>query len=302
MKIKTRKIRTKKLKNPRNKQLLQGFERWLTTLGYSSSVVYNYPSSVQGFLHYQELNKRKFGDWEGLHYQAYMQESKERSNDKRGGGLSAGHLNKIAQSLELFQRYLLQTEQGELYINLERLKSVSKPLEVFTREEIQLLYEACPRTFVGIRQKAILGLCYGCGLRSGEACNLEIRDIWEDKKLLQVRESKTRKSRLVPLTSSILSDLNYYLEVARPLTEPSKENVYFLLTNRGKKITRGVLYKNFQNLLRSVDLPQTGLHTLRHSIASHLSASGMPSHQIAQFLGHQTLNSTQIYVHLNQKK
>ena len=282
--------------------MLQGFERWLTTLGYSTSVVYTYPTLVQGFLHYQEEQKRKFGDWEAVHYQAYMQQSKERTNEKNGGGLSAGHLNKIAQSLETFQRYLLQTEQADLYINLERLQSISKPLEIFTKEEIRELYEACPRTFVGIRQRAILGLCYGCGLRCGEACNLEIWDIWQDKKLLQVRESKTRKSRLVPLTASVLADLNYYLEVARPLTEPDKDTLYFLLTSRGKKVRHQVLYKSFQQLLKALDYPQTGLHSLRHSIASHLSESGMPSHQIAQFLGHQTLNSTQIYVHLNQKK
>lgn len=295
-------MRSKKLRNPRNKQLLQGFERWLNTLGYSASVVYSYPSMVQGFLYYQEERNRRFNDWQASNFQAYMQQSRERANEKRGGGLSAGHLNKIAQSLEVFQRYLLQTEQAGLYTNLERLKSNSKPLEIFTRAEIQELYEACPRTFVGIRQRAILGLCYGCGLRTNEACNLEIRDIWQDKKLLQVRESKTRKSRIVPITPPVLEDLNYYLEVARPLAWPNKNNLYFLLTNRGKKVRHGVLYKNFQHLLKLLDYPQTGLHTLRHSIASHLSASGMPSHQIAQFLGHQTLNSTQIYVHLNKKK
>jgi integrase/recombinase XerD len=295
-------MRSKKLRNSRSKQLLQGFESWLKTLGYSASVVYSYPSMVQGFLYYQEEKNRRFNDWEAVHFQSYMQQSKERTNEKNGGGLSAGHLNKIAQSLETFQRYLLQTEQADLYTNLERLKSISKPLEIFTKEEIKELYEACPRTFVGIRQRAILGLCYGCGLRANEACNLEIKDIWQDKKLLQVRESKTRKIRLVPLTASVLTDLNYYLEVARPLTEPDKDTLYFLLTNRGKKVRHQVLYKSFQQLLRVLDYPQTGLHSLRHSIASHLSESGMPSHQIAQFLGHQTLNSTQIYVHLNKKK
>ena len=74
------------------------------------------------------------------------------------------------------------------------------------------------------------------------------------------------------------------------------------MTLRGNPMRHRLLYKHFQKQLEAIDFPPAGLHILRHSIASHLAHSGMENTQIAQFLGHQTLNSTQIYVHLNQKK
>ena len=147
-----------------------------------------------------------------------------------------------------------------------------------------------------------MGLCYGCGLRSSEACQLELKDIWWEKQLLQVRRSKTKKSRLVPITSQVIQDFQDYLQVARPLIVTGQNSSYFLLSLRGNPMRHRLLYKHFQTLLQAIDSPPAGLHILRHSIASHLAHSGMESAQIAQFLGHQTLNSTQIYVHLNQKK
>ena len=292
----------KQLTNKEYQALLQGFKGWLKTLGYSASTIYNRPLFVKDFLYFQEEKKRLLKDWKGSHYRDYMSHCQSRKSEVRAGGLSAGTLNQIAYSLELFQQYLLQTKQGDFYTNLKRIKSHSKPLEILTKEQIQGLYQACPRTFVGIRQRAVLGLCYGCGLRSSEACQLELKDIWWEKQLLQVRRSKTKKSRLVPIASQVLEDFQDYLQAARPLIRTEKTSPYFLLTLRGNPMRHRLLYQHFQKQLEAIDFPPSGLHILRHSIASHLAHSGMESAQIAQFLGHQTLNSTQIYVHLNQKK
>ena len=147
----------------------------------------------------------------------------------------------------------------------------------------------------------MLGLCYGCGLRSKEAINLELKDLWWDKQLLQVRQSKTKKSRLVPLPAKVQLDLQAYAQQTRPLLVQDRLMPYFLLTLRGGKTKHAILYKSLHRLLERADLPPTGLHTLRHSIASHLTQSGMKSEQVAQLLGHQTLDSTQIYVQLNNQ-
>ena len=295
-------MKKQKLRNRHYRQLQAGFTSWLETLGYSASSVYYIPLLVQGFLFFQEEKKRSLADWQGAHLRAYMEYCKTRRKERHAGGLSSGHLNKIVQALQLFQQYLLQTEQGEYYTTLEQLEVIKKPLEIFSKKEIQELYEACQPTLIGIRQRAILGLLYGCGLRAGEAWQLEVKDLWWERGVLQVRQSKTKTSRLVPLASRVLEDLKRYSQEVRPALQSNKDCPHFLLTIRGGKMSHQTLYKGFQVLLRRAELPPAGLHILRHSIASHLAASGMKSEQIAQLLGHKTLDSTQIYVHLNSSK
>jgi integrase/recombinase XerD len=287
------------LKTASYQALEQAFKSWLIALGYSESTCYNLPNLVREFLHYQEQENKELKDWQPMDFKAFMSYCKTRKNERRAGGLSSNHLNKIAHALDLFQQYLNKVNQLDFYYKITRLKTETKVLNIFSPVQIKQLYEACDETLIGYRNRVMLGLCYGCGLRRSEAVNLETSDLWRDKSLLQVRKSKTKKSRLVPITASLLDDFYYYQDHIRPLFFKEKEMPYFLLSNRGKQLGKQALYMSFVSLLKIIDLPQTGLHTLRHSIASHLAASGMASEQIAQFLGHQTLDSTQIYVHLN---
>lgn len=286
------------LKTVSYQALEQAFKSWLIALGYSESTCYNLPTLVREFLHYQEQQKKELNDWQPTDFKAFMEHCKTRKNERRAGALSSNHLNKIAHALDLLQQYLNKINQVDFYYKITRLKSETKVLQIFSKQQIKQLYEACDQTLMGYRNRVLLGLCYGCGLRKSEAVNLEMSDLWWDKSLLQVRKSKTKKSRLVPMTKQLQADFYYYQQHIRPLLIKEKEPPYFLLSNRGRKLGKQTLYKSFVNLLKTIDLPQTGLHTLRHSIASHLAASGMASEQIAQFLGHQTLDSTQIYVHL----
>ncbi|WMX16231.1 tyrosine-type recombinase/integrase [Aureispira sp. CCB-E] len=286
------------LKTVSYQALEQAFKSWLIALGYSESTCYNLPTLVREFLHYQEQQKKELKDWQPTDFKAFMEHCKRRTNERRAGALSSNHLNKIAHALDLLQQYLNKINQVDFYYKITRLKSETKVLQIFSKQQIKELYEACDETLMGYRNRVLLGLCYGCGLRRSEAVNLEMSDLWWDKSLLQVRKTKTKKSRLVPMTKQLQADFYYYQQQIRPLLIKEKEPPYFLLSNRGRKLGKQTLYKSFVSLLKTIDLPQTGLHTLRHSIASHLAASGMASEQIAQFLGHQTLDSTQIYVHL----
>ncbi|OED47219.1 hypothetical protein AB832_00675 [Flavobacteriaceae bacterium (ex Bugula neritina AB1)] len=288
------------LKTASYQALEQAFRSWLIVLGYSESSCYNLPTLIREFLHYQEQHNKELNDWQPIDFKTFMEHCKIRKNQRRAGALSSNHLNKIAHALDLLQQYLNKINQLNFYYKISRLKIEVKVLEIFSKKQIKELYEACDQTLMGYRNRVMLGLCYGCGLRKGEAINLELHDFWWDKGLLQIRKSKTKKSRLVPITKQLQADFYYYQNHIRPLLIKAKDTSYFLLSNRGRKLGKQTLYKSFVSLLKTIDLPQTGLHILRHSIASHLAASGMASEQIAQFLGHQTLDSTQIYVHLKQ--
>jgi len=280
--------------------LEQAFKSWLIALGYSESTCYNLPTSIREFLHYQEQQNKELSDWQPSDLKAFMSHCKTRKNERRAGALSSNHLNKIAHALDLLQQYLNKIDQLDFYYKIPRLKSETKALKIFSQAEIKALYEACPANAFGIRTKALLGLCYGCGLRRSEAINLDLADIWWDKSLLQVRKSKTKTSRLVPITPSVLNDLMRYQNRIRPLFGVDEKCTSFLVSNRKKSLGKQAAYISFVKLLKAVNLPKRGLHTLRHSIASHLTESGMASEQIADFLGHKTLDSTQIYVHLKK--
>jgi len=286
-----------KLQNPDYQKLEEGFKNWLEMMGHCESSVYSFPLHVREFLHYQEQKNLCLNQIQVNDFKEFIEYFSNRKNQRRAGALSGNYINKMVSVLDLLQEFLNKVYQIDLYCKINRQNADTKPITVFTNDQIKMLYEACDDTAFGIRNRAMLSLCYGCGLRKSEAIGLECDDFWWEKALLQVRKSKTKKSRLVPMTQPVMRDFKDYLNRARYLFLGNENSDSFLLSSKGKTLTKQGIYMNFTNLLKVAELPKTGLHSLRHSIASHLAISGMPSEQIAEFLGHQTLDSTQIYVH-----
>ena len=148
----------------------------------------------------------------------------------------------------------------------------------------------------------MLSLCYGCGLRRGECAGLNIEDILFDRNLVYIRRTKTYYERLVPMTEKIKTDIENYLLYGRPLLVKDERRKALLLSRRGNRISKGQLHCRFTRLLKLAALKdenkKMSLHNLRHSIATHLLQSGMRLSDIQQFLGHRSLESTQIYTHI----
>lgn len=169
------------------------------------------------------------------------------------------------------------------------------------------LYAACQADELGIRDGAMLSIFYGCGLRRSEGIGLNVEDVMFAKNLLYVRSGKNYKERYVPISAQVKADLEAYLDQSRPRLEKentAKENTpAFLLSQMGRRIdgmSLAIRLKRLQGLTGDKDLianPLT-LHILRHSVATHLLENGMKLRQIALFLGHSSLESTQIYTHL----
>lgn len=289
------------LKNGHYQQIQVSFASWLKVRGYSQSSIYLLPIHIREFLHYQEQKNKELKDWEEGDFGAFMSYYQGRQHQRKAGALSIAQINKMGHALDLLQDYLKQLELIDFYSKTARIKASPKPLNIWTVGQIESLYLACKSNIYGARNKAVLSLCYACGLRKSEAINLELADIWWDRAVLQVKQSKTKVARLVPITPRVLEDLDYYFHKIRPILLAGKASSYFLVNNRGKQLSKGSIYSSFIRLVKRAELPVNGLHTLRHSIASHLAQSGMPSEQIAQFLGHKSLDSTQIYVHLQSK-
>lgn len=303
------------------RQVEKSFKEWLQALGYAWQGVYYMPIQVRGLLHYLERqNKAELADITGEAIKDYYyNELKQRKNCLHDAGtLSNKHLNKNLQALRKFTEYLRQT--GKLQIaelNIKQEKIIENKPTVLTEEEIKQLYKATetipdkmkhakPREFyemLNLRDKALLSIFYGCGLRRNEGYHLNITDIRLESGLVHVRKGKGYKERFVPISKKGIENITAYLYDARPmLTRDNKEEAFFLNHN-GKRLGGQMLMICVQNLATrtnnsKLQQKEIGLHTLRHSIATHLLANGMDLEKIKDFLGHSSLESTQIYTHL----
>jgi integrase/recombinase XerD len=306
------------LSNASFRYIEQSFKEWLDIQGYAPVTVYNLPLHVRELLFYLEkegINNIK--ELDVNHLESYYNKLKERSNQRRGGSLSNGHLNKHIQALRKFTQYLRQV--GRLQIPDARIRDeeTESRIAYLTIDEINLLFKATynppekrPNTTdavyeaIKFRDRAMLAVFYGCGLRRSEGVNLDVGDINFDRSLLHVRKGKNYKERLVPISKTNLKHLQEYIYDHRPeLTRGRKAEALFIsyqLGNRMQGQSLMVRLKVLQYQTGDIGLneKEIGLHTLRHSIATHLLQAGMKLESISRFLGHASLESTQIYTHL----
>ncbi|MFY0602151.1 MAG: tyrosine-type recombinase/integrase, partial [Cyclobacteriaceae bacterium] len=181
---------------------------------------------------------------------------------------------------------------------------------VLTETEIQHLYKATNRetdhprqASFNARDKALLTIFYGCGLRRNEGVHLGIDDINYERRILHVRKGKNYKERFVPFNKNGSKMLQDWVYDHRPQLLKDNRISSFFIGYGGKPMQPHALYRRLKHLqlaTESIELQQKqlGLHTLRHSIATHLLQHGMELQKIQRFLGHSSLESTQIYTHL----
>jgi integrase/recombinase XerD len=306
------------LSNPSYRYLEQSFKEWLDILGYAPTSVYYMPLHVRELLHYLESKGiSNIKDLDTKHIKAHYQKLKERSNTRYGGALSNNALNKHIQAIRKFTDYLRQVGRLELpAIQLYNEEADSEKITVLTEEEIKQLFAVTyqpPSMRMSLspsqieamqsRDRAMLAIYYGCGLRRNEGVKLDAGDINFDRALLHVRKGKNYKERFVPVSKTSLKHLQEYIYDHRPeLLQGSKSEALFI-SLRAKRINGQTLllrlkYLQHQTENEALKEKEIGLHTLRHSIATHLLSAGMNLESISRFLGHSSLESTQIYTHL----
>jgi site-specific recombinase XerD len=283
-------------------KLEANFTVWLKILGYSVQTVYYMPLFLREFLHH--LEQRKILNLDQLsesNISEYIKALKQRKKERTTGTLSGHSINNHIYAIEKLAEYLLKQEGKTITVQLEREPSQPRRL-VFTKAEIKALYAAAGSGTLGMRDTAMLDIYYGCGLRRSEGEALQVQDLQLEKGLLYVRKGKGYKQRLVPVAAAVGLRLHNYLEYARPVLMKQQTEDFFIHSRKGGKLSSKQLYHRLKKLLEVSGLaltkPGAGLHTLRHSIATHLLESGMSLEDISKFLGHSTLESTQIYTHI----
>jgi integrase/recombinase XerD len=281
--------------------LSESFRQWLTLLNYSPFSIPGLAGSVKHFLRYQQQNnKPTLQHLAASDASDFIQMLQAKPGERTGRPLSHGHINKCIQALNLFSKYIRQTGKSAAGFTLKRLEEKRGKPNWLTKTEIQALYEATGDTVLGIRDRAMLALYYGCGLRLNEGASLELKDIITGSRILHVRKGKHYKERLVPVAAKNFEEILLYTQYGRPqLVQEIKTETLFIDANKGRPLQKQSLYIRIKQLAKKAKIKKkVGMHTLRHSIATHLLQSGMKLEKIQEFLGHEGLDSTQIYTHL----
>jgi integrase/recombinase XerD len=282
--------------------LLQGFEKWMQTLEYAPSTIYASVRYVSDFFFYlKSLEVTALEQIENASITAYYSHLKTRPSKKHTGALSQNYITGNINAIKRFSKYIQVTGKGNLEITLQTPVNKETHKTILTLQEVKALYQACGSDYLGKRDRAILGIYYGCGLRRSEGAALDVKDILLKERLVYVRSGKGYKERYVPMTVCVMDDMEAYIYQAREQIQSFKDvkNEALFLSMQVKRMCGNALIGRVQHLASTAKINKAiGLHTLRHSIATHLLQSGLSLEEVSQFLGHASLESTQIYTHL----
>ena len=282
-------------------ETVNDFRRELLNLGYSKNAIDNYPKYAQNLVSFAKENPQKISEIHIKNYYEYLQIKISRITKK---AISQSHIYSQLLAVKLYFEYLERTKIIKRNPYNLRIKQTTKTERIiFSQEEIIILYKTCEN----LLETNILNLCYGCGLRRNEVELLNLKDINFEQKLLFIRKGKGKKRRVIPLTETIVKDLKNYLnysEIYRksPSLGGVGEAESFLINDIGNAITGNNIYTTFKRILKRttiLDHQLYCLHSLRHSIATHLLENEMSIEMVRDFLGHSQLVTTQIYTRIN---
>ena len=212
---------------------------------------------------------------------------------------------RLISSLNLFFDYLIL----EKIINENPVEKIDYPKigskipTTLTTAEIDLLiYNARLNKNNGLRNETIIEVLYSCGLRVSELIEIKVSDLYIDEQLLKVL-GKGNKERFVPISKIAKKLILNYIESTRNhnKVERGYEDTLFI-NNRGKKLTRVMIYTILNNLAKQVGLKKKiSPHVLRHSFATHLIENGADIISIQKMMGHENIVTTEKYLHVKNK-
>jgi|TARA_A200000159_G_scaffold156472_1_gene171423 integrase/recombinase XerC len=290
-----------------NKHIEDAFTNWLGNLkevrNLSDNTLISYKHDVKSFI---EFISTHTGSEVSIKYLNDMKISDFRSflSYLRNKDISSTSIARIISSLKSFFNYLLNTNLIESTVvqslrTPKQKKSLPRPISSeLAIETIKHAQDMEKEKWIGMRNKSILMLLYGCGLRISEALNLNFEDINENDYL--IIKGKGNKERMVPLMDYVKNDIeNYIHECPKNFMKDDPLFVGKRLDRLSPRIIQYVLEKIRHNL----SLPETATpHALRHSFATHLLDSGGDLRTIQELLGHSSLSTTQKYTKVETEK
>jgi len=216
---------------------------------------------------------------------------------------SNSSINRKLSSLQSYYKFLLKTKVINVnpLIKHRPLKKEKKVQVPFSEKEIAQVIENLNDfdDFLSMRNKLIIEMFYGTGIRRSELINLKLKDVDLNNKTIKVL-GKRNKERYIPLLNFVVKSIDVYLDKKNEIKSNSE---YLFITPKGKKIYDSLVYRVIKNYFSGVSLKvKKSPHIIRHSFATHLLNEGADLNAIKELLGHASLASTQIYTNSSLTK
>lgn len=188
----------------------------------------------------------------------------------------------------------------------ELLASPSRGLylpQVLSLDEIDQIEQSIDQSKdEGIRDHAIIETLYSCGLRVSELCNLRFSDLFLEEGYIHVK-GKGQKDRLIPISESAIDELRRWFVVRQRVNiKPGEEDYVFVSILRGRHLSRITVFHNIKQYAQAAGIgKEISPHTFRHSFATHLLERGANLRGVQAMLGHESISTTEIYLHLDRQ-
>ena len=266
--------------------LRQQFIRELVLRGIADRTQQCYVSAVYGLAKYYCKSPDQLSDEELKNYLFYLARDRQ---------YAASSLNQVVSALRCFYQLVLKRCVDHLRLVLPRVNKAIRRPQVFAVQELErLLTVGCPHP----KHRAFLMTVYGAGLRLNEACHLKAQHIDRARMQIRVEQGKGAKDRYTLLSPRLLEELDCYWRSFRPQhwIFPSTRNPELPLDDRTAQ-------KIFYSAVARAGLPRKGgIHSLRHSFATHLLEGGVEITVVQRLLGHSSLSTTSNYLHVRQER
>ena len=262
---------------PDFKEHFAKFEQQMVIGGYSPSTLFNYSRAVAKISLYFKKSILDLDPDEVNEFLYALAKEKK---------ASSSYFKHTVYGLRFFFRLY---DLEDRVLRLPIVKNDRKLPIVLSRKELRRLFKAPLR----LKQRVMLSLIYSSGLRVSELCNLKNNDIDSDRMLIRVKKSKGNQDRYVVLSKDLLSGLRRYFQSSKP-------KVYlFNGQQKGKPLCCSAVQQSFRLAIKKAKInKEVSVHSLRHTFATHLLEEGVDIITIKEQLGHSSIESTLVYLHV----
>jgi integrase/recombinase XerD len=204
-------------------------------------------------------------------------------------GYSASYQNQMVSAIKSF--YLISGKGKVNPAFLERPRRSRALPKVFSKEEVSMILNSARNS----KHKLLLWIIYSCGLRRSEVTNIKLTDLDRERSIIHIREGKGRVDRIVPVSLKVWDKMDEYMSSYKP-------REYVFEGQTGGRYSSESVYNVFKDAMSRAGIKKdVGVHSLRHSYATHLHENGLDIRYIQELLGHKSSRTTEIYTHVSRR-
>lgn len=284
-------------------EIIGKYLKHLTVLGRSKLTVRGAKYGLKTFLEFLEDEKVFSVEQLTPEIMAEYQQDLAFRITRKGTPLSLRSQSQLLLQAKNFTKYLLEQElmirDPSAKIKLPKKPRRLPKVILSTSEMKQLLNGSDVQSNRGYRNRIILEILYDTGIRRAEVAGLKLRDFDLDGGYLHIRSGKGDKDRVVPLSSRVSNLIRSYLITIRPTFLQGKDEGHFILNRWGNQMNVNGVWAVVKRCASQAGIKKNiTTHTFRHTCATHMLKYGAPIRHVQELLGHESLETTQLYTHV----